>query len=115
MVSSIYDQPSDNLFFRKTVADTTLISELEKELEDDFSLSADGHKKDVQARVQLAYLGVHAPELEEQVAALFGMNKPALEQKCAAEGLNIKGTKAFLRRALCLSLCQCSPLYKIRT
>jgi hypothetical protein len=106
MISFIYDQNANNLWFKKTVDDTTLLSEMRKELNEEYSLSTDRHKKDLQARLQLAHLSIHSPKHEEEAACIFGMNKSALEQKCEQGGLNAKGTKAVLRRALCMNLCQ---------
>jgi len=112
MVSFIYPDRSSNPHFHKTISPKFSVKDLVDEL-NELALPTDGLKPDLQARVQLAYLGVRAPEYEEEIAGWFGLNKTGLDKKCKAAGVVTHGKASMFinRRALVMKLCESSPIY----
>lgn len=101
---SIICHKSDNEHFYDTISDSSLINELVQELTE-FSLPINGYKHQLQARLQLAYLGVQASEHEEKISSWFKLNLAQLQAECKDRKISDKGLKADLRRTLCMHLC----------
>lgn len=111
MASLIYANRSSNPHFHKAVPSKLNVDDLVDEL-GELGLPTNGLKADLQARLQLAYLGLRAPEHEEQIAGWFGLNKAGLDKKCMALGVvtNSKASMHVNRRALVMKLCESSCL-----
>lgn len=109
MASLIYANRSSNPHFYKTVPSKLNVDDLVDEL-GELGLPTNGLKADLQARLQLAYLGLRTPEHEEQIAGWFGLNKAGLDKKCMALGVvtNSKASMHVNRRALVMKLCESS-------
>ncbi|PMD12828.1 hypothetical protein NA56DRAFT_666037 [Hyaloscypha hepaticicola] len=102
VVSFIHSSGSSNPHFHKIVSSKLNVSDLVSEL-GEFKLPTDGLKADLQARLQLAYLGLLAPEHEEEIASRFGLSKAGLDKKCKELGVvgdnKAKATMQVNRRA----------------
>jgi hypothetical protein len=108
MVSFIYGSGEPNLHFHEIVSPKLNVTDLVTELRE-FELPTDGLKADLQARLQLAYLGVLAPEHEEEIAGWFGLNKAGLDKKCKELGVVSGPAKASMqanRRAAVMKFCE---------
>jgi hypothetical protein len=103
MVSTICHK-SDNENFYARISDSILINELVEELTE-FSLPINGYKHQLQARLQLAYLGVQASEHEEKIGSWFKLKLGQLQAECKDRKISDKGSKADLRRKLGMHLC----------
>jgi hypothetical protein len=68
MISSIHGSGGSNPHFHKIVSPKPNVSDLVSEL-GEFELPTDGLKAGLQARLQLAYSGLLAPEHEEEIAS----------------------------------------------